>query len=351
MTDSPNPGAPDADAVQAFYNDFADSRMLGYLEQSNPRIEKAIATVLPLVERDARVLDVGCGIGLATERIASAAPDGFVWACDISDRNIEIATQRSRARNVAFRVGDVMRGFAELQAWVGGPVQLVTLIDVVEHIPLEAHAELLHNLRGLMTSDATLCLTFPSPGYQRFLRRHRPGELQIVDELVEPWELGQRAREAGFHLKRLTLEDVWYTNQYVHCVLQTSPGLHRVEQDGRYWQAVRELAAAVPPEATLILVDEARWDGDPLPGRRLLPFLERDGQYWGAPPDGAVAVAELARLQHAGAGFIAFPEATFWWLDAYPELRDHLRSAHECVHESGHVVVFRLREAWGDDRG
>jgi hypothetical protein len=87
----------------------------------------------------------------------------------------------------------------------------------------------------------------------------------------------------------------------------------------RIAQAVAEIAAIVPVDDCLILVDEDQWTvGPELLGRRVLPFLERDGQYWGAPPDDATAVAELERLRRAGAAFIAFAWPSFWWLDHYP---------------------------------
>jgi trans-aconitate 2-methyltransferase len=336
-------GNHDAKAVQSYYNEFADSRMLGYLDQPNLRLEKAIATVLPLVERNARILDIGCGIGLVTERIASAAAEGTVWACDISDRNIEIASQRMTMPNVVFRVVDIISGFEDLRSWVGAPVHFITLIDVIEHIPLDAHPELLGNLHSMMTPDGALCATFPSPAYQRFLHKHRPEELQIVDELVNPLEFVRRAQEAGFQLKSLTFEDVWYSSQYIHCVLRASGGLHRMTDDRCYWRAVRALANAVPRHSTVILVDEDRWDGEPLPGLRLLPFLEHEGRYWGLPASGTEAVSELARLGQAGAEFIAFPESAFWWMSTYPELAEHLRSTHEIVHEDECLLVFRLR--------
>jgi hypothetical protein len=90
--------------------------------------------------------------------------------------------------------------------------------------------------------------------------------------------------------------------------------------------ALEEVAAVVPVGATLILVDEERWGGgQALRGRRTLPFLERDGLYWGLPPDSATAISELERLRMFGAQYLVFMRPSFWWLDYYGAFRDHLR--------------------------
>ena len=90
--------------------------------------------------------------------------------------------------------------------------------------------------------------------------------------------------------------------------------------------ALQEVAAVIPPGATLILVDEERWGGgQALRGRRTLPFLERDGRYWGLPPDSETAIRELERLRSLGAQYLVFMRPSFWWLDYYVDFRDHVR--------------------------
>jgi hypothetical protein len=105
----------------------------------------------------------------------------------------------------------------------------------------------------------------------------------------------------------------------------------------------QDLAACVPADATLILLDED-WFGSAVAGqRRYFPFLEHKGQYWGPPPDDATAVRELERLRRLGASFMAFVWPTFWWLDYYAGLRRHLRTKYRRVLENSRLVVFDLR--------
>jgi hypothetical protein len=95
-----------------------------------------------------------------------------------------------------------------------------------------------------------------------------------------------------------------------------------------------------------ILVDEDQWGTEAtVAGRRRFPFVEREGRYWGAPPDDRTAVAEVERLRGAGAGWMVFAEHTFWWLEHYAGLRQHLRTRYHCAVESDRLLLFDLRPA------
>jgi glycosyltransferase involved in cell wall biosynthesis len=112
--------------------------------------------------------------------------------------------------------------------------------------------------------------------------------------------------------------------------------------------ASEELKARIPAGETFILVDEDNWgDGwgrsEVVSDRRSVPFLERDGLYWGPPPDDETAIKEFERLRQTGANFIVFAWPAFWWLDYYSGLARHLRSQFSCVLENERAIVFDLR--------
>jgi glycosyltransferase involved in cell wall biosynthesis len=112
----------------------------------------------------------------------------------------------------------------------------------------------------------------------------------------------------------------------------------------RIHRASQDLIAIVPPGEPFILVDNDAWTTtETLAGRPRIPFLERNGQYWGSPPDDSTGIRELERLKQSGASFIAFGWPAFWWLDYYTGFHRHLRSTYHCALENDRLVVFDLR--------
>ena len=111
-------------------------------------------------------------------------------------------------------------------------------------------------------------------------------------------------------------------------------------------QSSAELAEHIPEGQLLVLADDMQWGTQELvPGRLQLPFLERDGSYFGPPPEDASAIRELERLRAAGAAFYALARPSFWWLDHYPEFTTHLRAHFPCLVQNERVILFRLAEA------
>lgn len=109
-------------------------------------------------------------------------------------------------------------------------------------------------------------------------------------------------------------------------------------------EAVEEIARLVPPDETLILVDETKLGLGPLiAGRRAVPFTERQGQYWGPPAHDKSAIREVERLRRSGATFMIVGWPAFWWLDHYTGLRHHLEANYRCVLNNARLVAFDLR--------
>jgi 2-polyprenyl-3-methyl-5-hydroxy-6-metoxy-1,4-benzoquinol methylase len=195
------------------------------------------------VTPESNALDLGCGIGIVTERVARIAGQGHVWACDLSERNIEYAQQTVTPENVTFFVADILDDFESVRQAVKTPLDLIMMVDVLEHLPISKHEELFRKIRGLCSQRAHLVLTYPSPQYQRYLKEKQPQELQIVDQVIELEHVLTVAENAEFHLHSFALKTIWLRNQYVHCVLQTDPGLSEPEE--RHHRLLERLTAKV----------------------------------------------------------------------------------------------------------
>lgn len=97
----------------------------------------------------------------------------------------------------------------------------------------------------------------------------------------------------------------------------------------------------IPLQAAFILFDEDTIREKLGAGRRVLPFIERQGRYAGRPPRGHAAVEELERLLRAGARFFVVWWATRHLLDSYPELHARLRQ-YPVIHDDETLQIFDL---------
>lgn len=104
-----------------------------------------------------------------------------------------------------------------------------------------------------------------------------------------------------------------------------------------------EIVARVSSGQAFILIDDHQLGIGALEGRQAIPFTERDGQYWGPPADDRVAIDEFERSRRRGAGFLFVAWPSFWWLENYPDFRNHLDSNFERVVSNDDLVVFNLR--------
>jgi SAM-dependent methyltransferase len=118
--------------------------------------------------------------------------------------------------------------------------------------------------------------------------------------------------------------------------------LELAESVQRLHQTVEDIAALVRPGDSFILVDGGELENMAAGGRQALPFLERDGQYWGNPPDDRTAIRELERLRRSGARFLVFAWPAFWWLDHYAGFHRHLRAKYQCSLQNNRLVAFNL---------
>ena len=103
-----------------------------------------------------------------------------------------------------------------------------------------------------------------------------------------------------------------------------------------------EIAGVIPPGARFVLIDDDTLGIDELSGRSAIPFLEREGEYYGAPEDGSQAVEELARQTSSGVRHLAIAWPSFWWLEEYPELARHLEERWRRVAATDAAIVYEL---------
>jgi hypothetical protein len=102
-----------------------------------------------------------------------------------------------------------------------------------------------------------------------------------------------------------------------------------------------ELQRLIHSSAPFILVDEEQFRSA-LPPEAAIPFLERDGQYWGLPPDDETAIRELERLRKVGVRSIIFVWSAFWWLKFYSGFHAHLKENCSRSRRTKNLRIFDL---------
>jgi SAM-dependent methyltransferase len=177
-------------------------------------------------------------------------------------------------------------------------------------------------------SPSDLAHTFSDAGFEltdRFAMQHAIGPSPAVCETVDT--------QLSFHPAR-----AWST-LFAHQFIFVAKA--------RPWNdvPVEQITSSVPVGARFILVDDAQWSNATFDGRHVVPFLEKDGQYWGHPKDGAHAIREFERLRQQKAEFIIFASPAFWWLDYYCEFARYLDCHFTCKLRNESLIVFDIRKS------
>jgi glycosyltransferase involved in cell wall biosynthesis len=150
-----------------------------------------------------------------------------------------------------------------------------------------------------------------------------------------------RAADGGYRVwlaERLLHLGMLRSEMMMHYAPELKPG-----ESERLNEVRRELQCLFPVGSRFILADADAWGADVAPGRTVIPFLERNGQYWGPPPDDETAIRELERLRDAGASALVFGWPAFWWIDYYAAFREYLYSTYQCTRGNSRLLVFDLQ--------
>ena len=107
-------------------------------------------------------------------------------------------------------------------------------------------------------------------------------------------------------------------------------------------RSLKEMREVMNLSRPFILIDEAQWGMDYTDEHKVMPFIEKDGMYWGRPGNDRLAITELERLQAKGAEAVVVAWPAYWWLDHYPSFAQHLRQNTRCMLENDLVTVFDL---------
>jgi 2-polyprenyl-3-methyl-5-hydroxy-6-metoxy-1,4-benzoquinol methylase len=147
--------------------------------------------------RAMRIADIGCGVGVMTDYLARY---GDVVGVDFSTAAISAAKRLSgRPRFIA----------GGIEALPDAGYDLITLFDVLEHIPQTGRPDFISQIRARLADGGLLFFSTPSPSATRSRREAGDPSLQIIDEQVELADVIAEAAAVGLQLINFKAYDVW----------------------------------------------------------------------------------------------------------------------------------------------
>lgn len=234
-------GRPGNREVARFYDNFLGKKLVKDFENLNLRQLAAMRLLRRYLRRSDNVLELGCGAGIVTREIARRV--ARCTAVDISDANVALAESVVSKGNTEFFVFDLVEDDCGMLA-ERGPFDAVVMVDVIEHIPLGAHAMVIEKIEGLLAPGGRWILTYPTPQYQRLLYEKEPEKIQVVDEIVELPALLQKTKLDPVYYATM---DVWRKEQYAHLVLQkpSADRLAPIQHRSIAWRMEHNIRARV----------------------------------------------------------------------------------------------------------
>jgi trans-aconitate methyltransferase len=239
---------PTLEAVQAYYDERVEGKIRDFTH-ANPRIEAAVQLVAEWAPpQPKRILEIGCGIGATCWRMARAWPQAEVVGADVSLLSIEVAKTCFQLPNLSYRAGLVTEGV------FAGTFDLVVLMDVYEHIALSERASLHRTIKSLLSDEARVIVTVPTPATQNDARKSNPSLLQPVDEDVTPADILSLAASTDAQLLYYREVGIWRYGDYAHAVVGRCQAL----ADVRLREYKPEGRAALKQHAKRLLGREQR---------------------------------------------------------------------------------------------
>ena len=130
--------------------------------------------------KNSKILELGCGVGAFTYLLSKKVEKGYIEAVDLSEKSIENAQKNIQKNNVQLFVGDVVHYLPQESDF-----DFITLLDVIEHIPVEEHFNLFKNISTYISEKSLLLINIPNPEYIKYLHQHQPESLQVIDQPIE----------------------------------------------------------------------------------------------------------------------------------------------------------------------
>lgn len=200
--------------ISDFYDEYVQRQLkIG----ANERLISLYKRLLDLgLKEDSKVLELGCGVGIFTKLLSKKLTSGILEAVDLSEKSIAVAKKELKGKSsIILNVADVVKYQPQ-----NSDFDFITLMDVIEHIPLDQHEELFQNLAKICTDKTRIAINIPNPQYIAYARLNYPESLQVIDQEVELFPLMQHLEKHDLELIFFEKYGIWEADDYHFMVIR-----------------------------------------------------------------------------------------------------------------------------------
>jgi 2-polyprenyl-3-methyl-5-hydroxy-6-metoxy-1,4-benzoquinol methylase len=186
------------------------------------------------LKSNSNVLEIGCGIGTVSHLILKYITEGSFVGLDISAESIKMAQQFNAFHKRAEFFVDDMSNFSHKTKF-----DFVVFPDVLEHIPVEQHANIFKTIGELTTPNATVIINIPEPNYLNWVRANDPSKLQIIDQSLSMQDLLNNSYPYGFKLYSMNPYSLHFdVNDYLAIVMKKDLTVKNVNVKSKIVRAI-----------------------------------------------------------------------------------------------------------------
>ena len=180
-----------------------------------------------------RILDFGCGIGVATEYLASTFPNAEVAGVDTAAKAISYARDRHAGPRLRYETLDWLDG--------AGDFDLCYCNGVFHHIPPAARANAVALVYRALLPGGYFALFENNPLNvgTRMVMKRIPFDRDAVT--LYPWELVKLLSQAGFHVS--SVRSLFYFPRALAMLRFTEPYLARLPLGAQYYALAKKPSA------------------------------------------------------------------------------------------------------------
>ena len=103
------------------------------------------------------------------------------------------------------------------------------MFDVIEHIPIDKHHDLFHNIAIISNEHTKVLINIPNPAYIEYDKENNPETLQIIDQPLPLNFILKNLEQNGLALTCFETHSVWVENDYQFFVIVKKKAFEEVQ--------------------------------------------------------------------------------------------------------------------------